>query len=323
VVEFFVLDSLVADIAAQLNDTVQSELGPLLADGLDQFNLNTSLDLPNLADPDAPIVVDLITDFGARDFHDGFTPPNPSPPQGGLLVLRGGGFVEDDLDPYDNLGIPLRADCGQGADGMAMPRTSLMEIGLHDDLLNQILYGAWRGGLLEFPLTEELLGGGGGGGGVYEDLDIYISGMLAPTASDCGDGQLLAHIGDMRIDASLTILDKPVTFVAFSSLVVGVEVSDLDGALGITITGVESIETELTVGESNAIELEPALRDAVETQLGDGLVGALGGGALGAIELPQMDLSDTLGLPPGTALIAIEVESVDRGPGTTVISGHL
>jgi hypothetical protein len=321
VVEFFVLDSLVGDIADQLNAEVQNTLGPLLEDGLDQFNLNSSLDLPNLADPETPIVVDLITDFGATDFHDGTTPPNPSPPQGGLIVLRGGGFVDEIVTPYDNLGIPLRHGCGQGDDGMPMPRESLMEIGLHDDLLNQLLYGAWEGGLLEFPLPEELVGGGDG---VYSDLEVYISGMLAPTASDCNaSGKLLAHIGDMRIDASLTLLDEPVTFVAYSSLVVGVEVTELEGSLGITLTGVEDVQTELTVGEDSAIDVEATLVTVLEQQLADGLLGALGGEGLGAIELPEMDLSDTLGLPPGTALIAIQVEQVGRTPGTTVISGHL
>lgn len=323
VVEFFVLDSLVADIAAQLNDEVQNTLGPLLEDGLDQFNINTSLNLPNLGDPKTPIVVDLVTDFGDTDFHDGNTPPNPSPPRGGAIVLRGGGFVENDISPYENLGIPLRENCGEGGGGMSLPRESLMEIGLHDDLLNQLLYGAWQGGLLEFPLPPDLLGEPGDNS-VYTDLDVYLSGMLAPTASDCNDsGQLLAHIGDLRIDASLTLFDQPITFVAYSTLVVRVEVSDLDGSLGITLTGVEDVQTELTVGEDNAIEVEPTLVSVLETQLTDGLLAALGGESLGAIQLPEMDLSDTLGLPPGTALIAIQVDSVGREPGTTVISGHL
>jgi hypothetical protein len=240
-------------------------------------------------------------------------------------VLRGGGFVDGDVAPYDNLGIPLRETCGQGEESVGMPRSSAMEIGLHDDLLNQFLYGAWRGGLLEFPLPEDLLGGGGGGGGdVYTDLEVYISGMLAPTASDCNASEtLLAHIGDLRIDASLTLFDQPITFVAYSSLVVRVEVSDLDGALGITLTGVEEVNTELTVGEDEAIEVEPTLVSVLETQLTDGLIAALGGEALGAIELPTMDLSSTLGLPAGTAVIAIQVEAVEREPGVTVISGHL
>ena len=52
----------------------------------------------------------------------------------------------------------------------------LLPLGIRlDDLLNQIFYGAWRGGLLEFPLPEELFGGGGGGG-LFSDLQIDISG---------------------------------------------------------------------------------------------------------------------------------------------------
>ena len=68
-------------------------------------------------------------------------------------------------------------------------RSGELEIGLTDDLLNQLLHGAWQGGLLEFDMPPELLGGAGGG--IIEDLQIHVSGMLAPTASDCRpDGEV-------------------------------------------------------------------------------------------------------------------------------------
>ena len=40
-------------------------------------------------------------------------------------------------------------------------------------------------------------------------------------------------------------------------------------------------------------------------------------------ELPEIDLSDSLGLPPGTAVIAIQIDEAVRQPGITVVQGSL
>jgi hypothetical protein len=50
---------------------------------------------------------------------------------------------------------------------------------------------------------------------------------------------------------------------------------------------------------------------------------ALGGGGLGTVPLPEIDLSAALGLAPGTALIEIMPQSVQRVDGVTVIGASL
>src|SRR5690606_6057178 len=115
--------------------------------------------------------------------------------------------------PYDNLGIPRRDRCGQGGQEVFLPREAALEIGLTDDMLNQLLFAGWQGGLLEFPLDSEALGGDDG---LVSDFDVKVSGMSAPTASDCNESQtLFAQIGDIRIDAEVTLADAPVSFTAF------------------------------------------------------------------------------------------------------------
>lgn len=318
VVELFIIDDLAMQIADELTNQVYETLSPLLAEGLAGLNFSTIIDFPSLADPKSAIPVDLITDWSATDFHDGLTPPSPSPPQGGVVQLRGGGYVDEAVTDYDNLGIPDRAGCGAGGD-LDLPRAADIEIGLTDDMLNQLLYAAWRGGLLQFPLPMS-----DAGAGIYEDLEVDISGYLAPTANDCNDeGRLLAHIGDLQIDASLTLQGNPIHFVAFSSLVVAVEISVVDGHIAISIPNVESMATELTVEEDDAIATEELLVSAVEAQLETQLIDALGTGGLGGIALPDIDVSATLGLPPGTAQVTIEVTDVTHEAGVTVMSGHL
>lgn len=320
VIQPFIVGGIVADIEGELTDQVDTLLGPALSQAFNGLAPNSVLAFPNVADPAQPIEVELRTDFFSTDFHDGIAPPAGSPPQGGVITLRGGGYANETVTPYTNLGIPDRFGCGDGG-GLDMPRAGELEIGLSDDLLNQLLHGAWQGGLLEFDIPPELLGDGGG---LVEDLQLHVSGMLAPTASDCSpDGQVRVHLGDVRIDASLTLGTAAITFVAYSSMVAGLEFTPTGSGVDITISEVEAIDTELTVGEDEAIANEPLLVSTLESQLVDGVVEAIASGGLGGIALPQIDLSATLGLPPGTAALNISTDDAVRSPGVTVIRGHL
>lgn len=313
-----ITDGAVTSLEDAVDAQLAGVLGPLLGEGLQAFNFSTSLDFPNIGNPDETITIDLITDFGDTDFHDGVAPPEPSPPQGGVIVLRGGGFADGE-EPYEGLGFPLRNGCEVEPAAVNMTRTAVMEIGLHDDLINEILYGAWKGGLLEFPLPPELIPDSG----LVSDLDVTVSGMLPPVGMDCATGELLAHLGDIRIDASLNLLDAPVSFTAFTTAVVRVNITAEDGQIGIGIGELESVETELNVNEDSAIATEETLIGVLENALIDGLIGGLGGDSLGGIELPEIDLSDSLGLPPGSAVIAIEIDEAVRQPGITVVQGSL
>ncbi|MEM9460174.1 MAG: hypothetical protein AAGF11_38715 [Myxococcota bacterium] len=320
IIEPFILGGVVADIEGELTDQVDTLLGPSLSQAFNGLAPNSVLAFPNLADPTQPIEVELRTDFYSTDFHDGVAPPAGSPPQGGVITLRGGGYAVTPVAPYENLGIPDRYGCGDGASA-ELPRAGELEIGLTDDLLNQLLHGAWQGGLLEFEIPPELLGDAGG---LIDDLEIHVSGMLAPTASDCRpDGEVRVHLGDVRIDASLSIGTVPISFVAYSSLLASLEFTPTGSGVEITIADVETIDTELTVNEDEAINNEPLLVSTLESQLVDGVVEAIANGGLGTIELPQIDLSPTLGLPPGTAALTISTDDAGRAPGVTVIRGHL
>lgn len=322
-----IMDSMVEDLSTGLDGTLSEVLGPLLAGGLGGLAFDTTLDLPNLADENTPILVRLLTDFRDTDFHDGLAPPEDSPAAGGVFFQRGGAFVEQAVTPYENLGVPLRAGCGTGEQLVALPRDGALEIGLTDDLLNQILYAAWRGGLLEFPFggdEEPAEGDGGGGGFGVENLDVQASGLLAPTASDCAEpGVLRAVIGDLKLDASLEFFGEPMTFTAYTTMILRLDVVAEDGGIGIAISEVEEVKTELTINEDDLIGSEPVVADALEFQVVDGLIGALGGGSLGNIALPEIDLSEQLGLPPGSAVIVISTDSVERLEGATLITGHL
>lgn len=319
VIEPFILGGVVADIEADLTAQVDALLGPALSQAFNGLSPNSVLAFPNLADASQPIEVQLVTDFYDTDFHDGVAPPAGSPPRGGAIVMRGGGYAQASVTPYQNLGVPDRSGCGAGG-GVELPRDGLLEIGLTDDLLNQLLHGAWEGGLLEFDMPPELLPMDG----FISDVQIHVSGMLAPTASDCSpDAQVRAHLGDVRIEGSLVLNGTPLTFTAYSSLLAGLEFTPTASGVDITISDVEQVDTELTVHEDAGIGTEPLLEATLETQLVDGVLGAIASGGLGGIDLPSIDLSAMLGLPAGTAELTITTTEAVRAPGVTVIRGHL
>lgn len=321
IIEPFIIGGVVSDLEASLTDQLTALMGPAVGLALNAMAPNMTMSFPRVDSEQEVIEVRLGTDFRDADFHDGQAPPEPSPPQGGLLVERAWGYALAPVTPYENRGVPDWAGCGQGAGALSAPRQAPLEIVLTDDLLNQLLHGAWSGGMLEFDMPPELLGEDNA---LISDLEVAVSGMLAPTASDCGpDGRLRLHMGDIRVEGSLVLGDQPVTFVAYSSLVAGLDVVPTDTGISIALGEVERVETELHVGEDEAIEAEPTLEATLEAKLVDGVLGAFSGGGLGGIELPQLDLSGTLGLPPGTAAVQITADGVERAPGMTVINGHL
>ncbi|MBC8069399.1 MAG: hypothetical protein IAG13_13770 [Deltaproteobacteria bacterium] len=313
VVEVFIHDSLVTQLEGALEDQVESNLGPALANGLSALTLATEFSFPNLGNARQTIPVELAADFASTDFNG-----SSNPPQGGAVVLRAGGYPTLAVTPYDNDGVPTRSGCGTDMQELAIPREAALEIALADDTLNQLLFAGWRGGLLEFPLSSGQLGGGG----IVEDLNVVVSGMLAPTVSDCGaDGTLTGTIGDIRIDATLTIQGEPVEFTAFTTLVVRVGINASETGIALDLGEVLQVETELTANDAS-IPMESALIDLLEAQLVEGLLGQLGTTGFGAISLPTIDLSGMVGLPPGTAMLTIHVEEVVREGGTSVIVGR-
>lgn len=318
IIEGAIIGGVVGDLQNELNGQLNDLLAPLLGEALGALAFNLALDLPKL-DGSGEIAIALATNFQAADFQDA----DPGP-QGGALTQKAGAYTDATEPPYVNFGIPKRSGCGLAPQTLAIPKQGALELVLSDDLLNHILYAAWRGGLLEFDVPTSLLGDFDLTQFGISDLDLTLSGLLAPTASDCGpDGQLLVHIGDARIDASLSLFGQPLTLVVWASFSAALELTATDGSLGINITGISNLDTEVNVDQDSLIGSETVIKQLIEEQLVGGLLELLGGGALGTIPLPAIDLSSAVGLAPGSAVIAISPQSVTRVDGNSVVQATL
>ena len=309
----FFIDSFVSNIETTFNNQIRPVLGPLIADALSALAFATSVEIPGISGG-GPIPVDLLTDFQSINFD----------PAGGRFYLRAGAYTDVKRTPYDNRGVPDRVTCNSGAAQLlTIPEQRAIELLVADDTLNSLLYAAWRGGLLEFTVPASWLSGTDLSGYGITGLQLAVTGMLAPTASDCSGGGLKAEIGDLRVKVSLNFAGQPLNADVWVSAIIGINLALVDGQISLTLNTINRVETEVDVTQEGLIGAEDAIRNLIEANLVGGLVTQLGGTALGSIPLPDIDLSGAIpGLPPGTG-IKISPQVLYRESGNTIVGGKL
>jgi hypothetical protein len=288
-------------------DQLVGTIEPILSDALTGLAFDTSFDLPSLNPGGGTVPLSLKTDFSTAK----------TSPAGMTLELRAGAFAPSVIQvPPGNLGSLLRRGCGSNVQKIFYSQLDPLELALSDDILNELLYSAWRAGLLEFAVPPSLFEGVDLSGFGVTELDIQVRGLLAPTISDCNpSSELLVHIGDLRVSGSMKIFGIPLNVVMYASLTAGMSLSAENGEVGLQLTGVKSLETEVTVLEDNLIDSEALIAGLIEENLVPALLGALGGGSLGGFPLPEIDL--------GGSVVSINPTKIVRIGGNTVVGGGL
>ena len=313
----FLIDGLkgtfVSTLQTGIGDALKNQLGPVMASALSALAFSFDVGVPKLDGSGGKVDAKLLTDFSEVLID----------PSGAIFRLRAGVYANKGNN-VTNLGVPKRIGCGKGAQPLVIPKKASLELAMADDMLNEFLYALWWGGLLEFPVGDSLLNGIDLSQYGISDLKLTTKALLAPTAADCNDsGELLAHIGDFRVDASLSIFGQKMDVVVYATFVAGIQVSVDANKLTIQLTNVKSVQTDVEVQQENLIASESVIESLVADTLVKNLLTVLGGSALGGFELPVIDLSSTVqGLPLGTG-IAIDPKTVTRIEGNTVIGGNL
>lgn len=314
-VDFFV-PTLVDSLEAEFRGAIANEIGPLLQDALAALALDETIEFPSLAEEGAVIPIGLQTAY-----DDVAISPN------GMALIFAARGTSPNVINRDNLGAMGRAGCLEKPQELIVPAVGRFELTLSDDTLNQLLHGAWRGGLLRFDLPPELLEGFDLGDladlGV-SDLNLAIDGLLQPTVSDCGpDGELLIDVGDLEIEASLNLGGTPLTVVIFASLQGALELTATEDGIGLGITAIETIELEINAQDEDQIAIEAVLASLIDGLLEDALLSLLGGEALGSFPLPAIDLTDAIEGLQEPLLLNIVPETLLRSDGNNIVLGDL
>lgn len=292
-----------------LEATVQSEVERMIsteiADRLGTLEIDAPLHLPPVPGATGePPVAHIRSDLTTVDIHDGQFPPRPSPSHGAAFFFEAGVFGPDDRPLPENLGVPLRYGCGLGSPSYDLPRAGALEIGFPDDLVNEALYAAWRGGLLQIPIRIRDITG---------EAVLDVEGLAAPTLDDCrADGLPRLSIGDVRLDAEVTLLGSRVAFRSYTTMSAELVFEIVPEGVALRFGEVTTMETEIETHDEMSSALEETLVRTVEDQLRDALFGAASGDASLTLPIPTL----------GTSGLTPRVDAIERRAGMTVLSAH-
>ncbi|MFT5434655.1 MAG: hypothetical protein ACI9OJ_005369 [Myxococcota bacterium] len=301
----FFLNILKGIIADQLND--------LFGGLIESFALDLPLELPALGEGDPSTLRLKAKPTSGSITKDALT-----------IGLKTVAHAESPNRPHDVLGSISYSGCGPTEPLPASDEPML--IALHDDVLNQILFAVWEGGLLNQTLGAAALGDFDVSQFGITNLKVTLDARLPLIFNSCGGNDRI-QIGDLYLDAEFEIQGNP-THIAFwiqgEAPVEFAVVQKEDGTteLGFNLQDVDPITLQLVLNEGFFASNEAVLIAIVKDQLLPQMLGSLAGG-LGSFPLPEIDLSGLAeGLPEGLVL-AIDVKYLATGGGTVRLHSGL
>lgn len=297
-------------------DTMRQQVPEVLGDALSALALSESFALPAFLPGMQPVTIDL----SARPTDIHLT-------TAGLDLDLGTAATTLKRVPWSAPGSLTRGGCF-GTDG-GQPGWSgekRIGFGLSLDVLNQVLFSVWWGGALEIALGPEAFGDTDLSQYGVADLAVTLSGKLPPILTDCLDGELYLQIGELEVDASMTLAGMPLEVGMIVALETVAEISaDADGTLGLTIGTIEPDEVVIDIVRIESDLFSEAQEEILVTllreQLLAGLLGDLAGQSLAGFPLPEIDLGSVADDLAGQ-VISIRDVTVERERGYVQLEGN-
>ncbi len=309
-------DTIASELESALKDQLSAMIPSLLKDVLESLALNQEFEVPPFIGEGEPVTLGIRTGLSSAVFTD----------EGSVLGLKAT-VVAPKAIGHTPLGSIGRAACLGAPEQFQIPKAGQLEIALADDLLNQIPYGIYWGGLLDLALNEQDIGTDLSGYGITE-LVVNLDALLPPILTSCNEESALkVQIGDMRIDATMNLFEMPVTLTAYASLEVDASIVAVDGAagkeMGIALGDVQIFEVQIVSITGALAGAEDALVTLIKENLVGGLLGGLAGGALGSFPIPAIDLSTIDPTLPAGSVIELDLVQIMRLFGYTALSGNV
>ncbi|MBM4370846.1 MAG: hypothetical protein FJ098_04285, partial [Deltaproteobacteria bacterium] len=312
-------------VQTMVDEQVQSVILGLLG----QLDLSQELDIPNPLVPGAP---------GAHLLMDTVISDLSLDPTGVYAHLAGSVLAGKNINK-NPLGSIGRASCLNWVEETFQWDTEqFAQIGIHDDLLNQILFSAWWGGLLDMvvpldqivdPSTLELEGIG-----TLEDLGITdivatTEFYLPPIITSCNDAeQLMMEVGDIYVELSMKMLNEPVTIGVFASLAAEADIDIVQLPNGkqefsLGIGTIDPLVTQVSYVSDNLAGAQGFMTMIVQAILLPTLLTNLTEGALASFELPEINMSELSNLLPPNWVMRFVIKDFYRVDGYTTIEADL
>lgn len=309
-----------------LKGVMQSMFGSQVGALLEQLALNLPLELPPLIGDGKPAKLQLTSSIGMLQFF-------PTKAQaGGIIVGMDASMTSEKGVKQVTLGSIGRAGCLDAAQlkkqvfnpGQKFP----LELGMADDFINQLLNALWWSGALTLTIDKSIIGSSVDLStfGVT-DLTVTTDFWLPPILNTCVDNKIKLQIGDLGMNAKLTLSDTPIDIDLFITLQAEAELKAVKnpktGAteIGFALKNIDFLELEVVNINAEAKNLEGLFINLIKTVMMPKLVDALSGG-LGSFPLPAFDLSSfSPSIPKGTSL-ELAIQKIENANGYTYINGY-
>ncbi len=329
----WIVDWAVTKYSDMLNDMVQDmideQIQALVLGFLGQLDLSKQLDIPNPLNPTAPPMT-IYLDTVIEDLTLAMT--------GAYVELAGTVLAGKNINK-NSLGSIGRASCLAWVEETFQWDTQqFAQIGIHDDLINQILFSVWWGGLLDMvvplesfidPDTLELEGIG-----TLEDLGITnivatTEFYLPPIITSCNDAEALTlEVGDIYVELNMNMLNEPVTVGVFASLAAAaaidiVQLPNGNQEFSLGIGDIDPLVVQVSYISDNLAGAEGFMTMIVQAILLPTLLDGLMEGTLASFELPEIDISGLSDMLPGGWVLKFVIEEFYRVDGYTTIEAEL
>jgi hypothetical protein len=315
-----VLDPLTQELLPTLIDTfepiIETFAGEILAGLFDQFEVDTTLDIPDFLGIKKGESASL--DFYTRLSSILFTE------DGGQLGLGVGVYSEKGVD-REPLGAIQRDGCLSGLpEAFTYDWDHSLGFALKTDTINGFIFAMWWSGYINGNFDMSGLLGEGALPIPLENMNLDVELLLAPVLNDCSakDGIVEVEAGDVLVHLTADMLGLPVdaTFYADASAAIFFGASEE----GITVTLGNFKYLEIEVMElSSGLDGILDVKDLLENQLGLLLGSLVVGQTFGPIAIPPIELGALLPGLPEDAVLNMVNPSISKEDGYVVISGDL
>lgn len=248
---------------------------------------------------------------------------------GAILALKISATTGQAFSWLSSPGSIGRGGCLMGKQqNLAMPAAPIA-MALHDDLLNQVLFAAWWGGLANINIDPEYISGKKPDLPV-QDVVVQVDPWLPPILNSCqDDGTTVMQVGDLRVLITFKFIGgEPAAIEVFASGSFAVSLGAEPGKngslnLNLSVDKVLDLEFHL-VDVSGAIDgSEDFIESLLQDVVADLIIDAFVGGFMQSFPIPQLDIGGFIpGIKEGTYLNFSPSGLVRQG-GYIVVSGKI
>ena len=311
----FVEPALLGALGLLLPPVIESLVGDTLGQLLAVLSLEQDFEIPALVKGGEPNVIQLSTEPAELTTTPFFL----------RLSLNVLARALAPMPPRESPGSVDYTTCGPDL-AVPTPPTSPLALGLHEDVLNQLLYAIWDGGTLSIDV------------GPGEELDFDLSGfgvtinsltvdpLLPPVFNSCNAAaENRAQIGDMAVDADLVIFGQQahlrLWLQAETALTMTTGTSDTGASqIGFELGAFDPIVIEIITNEGAFEGDDPAVIELFESTLLPLLFDSL---ADLNFEIPTIDLSALSETLPAEATLTPDLTAFGRAGAYLTVEGGL